>query len=112
MKGWICLLLLVACSAGDDVGNGTRGLCAEGGQLNACPPAERTPQAACWRLVDCGAIPAVRNDNDDARDWDDCVEQIEGMRDTAENLVIACIASSTCDQLKFDTDRCFSYGAF
>jgi len=109
MKRWTCILFLVACSAGDDVANGARDLCAEGGTLNQCPPIARTPEAACWREVDCGAMPV---DADGHFDWGDCVQTIEGMREVQQELVIACIADSTCDQLKFDRDRCFKLGEF
>ena len=80
MRAWILwILVAAACSNAD----GTRGQCAEGGQLNTCPEAERTVEGACWRLVDCAAIPLKSNDA--ARfDWDNCV------------------AASSCDQLRMD----------
>jgi hypothetical protein len=94
-----CLLCLAAaaCSAGDDVYDGARAECAEGGTLEACPEADRTPEGACWRLVDCGVIP-VRTGN--GYDWGTCVRQIEGLQDDDERVVIDCIAVSTCDALK------------
>jgi hypothetical protein len=112
MNGWTCFLLLAAaaCGAGDDVADGTRALCAEGGELNDCPATPRTAQEACWRLVDCGAIP-LHHAEDYVRDWDNCVQAIEGMLDPAQRLTIACIGASTCDQLRLDTGRCFSFGA-
>jgi hypothetical protein len=111
MKGWTCFLLLAlaACSAGDDTADGTRGLCAEGGELNACDDTPHTAEDACWRLVDCGAMALHRND-DNGFDWDDCVDTIETMRDAAQQLTIACIGASTCDQLKLERDRCFVFG--
>lgn len=112
MKGWTSLLLLAlaACSAGDDVADGTRDLCAEGGELNDCADVPRTPQEACWRMVDCGAIP-VHQEEEFRDDWDNCVQAIEGMLTSAQQLAIACIGASTCDQLKLDDDRCFLFGA-
>lgn len=91
------LLAAAACSAGDDTVDGTRAACAEGGALNACPEAERTPQGACWRLVDCAVIP-VRKAN--GFDWGSCVSRIEGATDDRQRLMIDCIASSSCDALK------------
>jgi hypothetical protein len=32
------------------------------------------------------------------------------MRDAAQQLTIACIGASTCDQLKLERDRCFQFG--
>jgi hypothetical protein len=113
MRGWTGLLLLalVACSAGDDTADGTRGLCAEGGELNDtnCHANPTTAVDACWRMVDCGAIPLHENDQY-RRDWDNCVNTIESMLDTQQKLAIACIGASTCDQLKIRTDRCFLFG--
>ena len=103
---WLCLVLLVACSNAD----GTRGQCAEGGTLEACPEAERTAEGACWRLVDCGAIPLNGgsdpggNDQYDF-DWNRCVDIIDSGRSDQQRVVIDCIAVSTCDSLKGDGDR-------
>jgi len=77
--------------------DGTRGQCAEGGELNACPEAERTPEGACWRLVDCAAIDLESTNN---FDWARCVDDIEGLSTVGEMLTIDCIAESSCDQLK------------
>src|SRR5262245_4192548 len=109
MKGWIYLLLLVACTRGDDTAEGARDLCAEGGAINACPQPPRTVEGVCWRLVECGAIALA---SDSSYDWGNCVNQISGMRDIAQQLVIACIADSTCDQVKLDRNRCIGLGDF
>ena len=113
MKGWTCLVLitLAACTAGDDTADGTRGLCAEGGELNACHANPQTAWDACWRLVDCGAIPVFQMDPG-RDDFDNCVADIESRLEAAQRLVIACIGASTCDQLKLseDRDRCFLFG--
>jgi hypothetical protein len=117
MQGWISFFLapvvalgLAACSPGDDTADGTRGLCAEGGTLNDCPPTDRTARGACWRMVDCGAIPLHRNESF-RFDWDNCVATIEAMPEPQQSLVIACIAASTCDQLKDSNRPCFRFGA-
>ncbi len=111
MKGCIgfVLLMLAACGAGDDVADGTRGLCAEGGELNDCAEIVAMPREACWRMVDCGAIP-LHQEEDFRDDWDNCVDTIERMRDASQRLTIACISASTCDQLRLDDDRCFLFG--
>jgi hypothetical protein len=112
MKGWTSLvfLALVACNAGDDTADGARGLCAEGGELNDCSATPQTAWDACWRMVDCGAIP-VHHSDENRDDFDDCVEAIEGMLAPAQRLTIACINVSTCDQLRLEDDRCFLFGA-
>ena len=102
-----CLGLLVllvplaaACGAGDnDTTDGTRGQCAEGGALNQCPEAERTAEGACWRLVDCAAIP-LHADPDYVFDWDNCVDDLEMLTADRERVVIDCIAASSCDALE------------
>src|ERR1051325_7271635 len=68
---------LGACSTSDDTTEGTRAECAQGGALTDCPDAERTAQGACWRLVDCGAIP-VKSDNENRFTWGRCVDRLPG----------------------------------
>ena len=111
MRAWYLLgvLALAACGAGDDTADGTRAQCAEGGALNDCPDALRTPEAACWRMVDCGAIP-LHHDETFRFDWDRCVEEIWDAPDIQQRLIIACVAAATCDQLKDDERPCFLYG--
>ena len=92
---------LGACGADDDVVSGGRAFCAAGGELTDCPDAERTAEAVCWRLVDCGAI-AVDHPEDFRFDWGRCVDGIETMREDYRSLVVSCIAASTCDQLRVD----------
>src|SRR5262245_30100083 len=114
MKGWISLVLLAlaACNAGDDVADGTRGQCAEGGELNdtGCHANPQTAWDACWRMVDCRAVSVFR-ENENELDFDNCIDIIEGMRDPAQRLAIACIGASTCNQLRLQNDRCFLFGA-
>ncbi len=106
MQGWIAGLALVvigACSAGDDVAGGARAQCAHGGELTDCPDAERTAQGACWRLVDCGAIAVSSGDPQSGRfDWDRCVGSLESLASEYQRLVINCVAASSCDQLRVD----------
>jgi hypothetical protein len=118
MKWWIaCLVLCVACGSGDDTSDGARGECAFGGELTDCPDAPRTSEGACWRLVDCGAIPLeVENEmNPNELDWGVCVDFIETRTSDRQRLVISCIAAMTCDELRVQfTDPvenfCFELG--
>lgn len=102
MKGLLAglaLALVLSCGAGGDgVLEGTTAQCAYGGQLIDCPPAERTPEGACWRLVDCDAIDVKRDDG--GFDWGVCVDEIEDEATDVERLIIDCIAVSTCDELR------------
>jgi hypothetical protein len=103
MKGlfagvWLAVVCSSGCGAGDDTADGTRAECAHGGALVDCPPAERTPEGACWRLVDCAVMP-VKSDGNNF-DWGKCFDKIQATSDIAEQLVIDCIAASSCDQLQ------------
>ena len=103
MKGFLLAGLVLAatgCGAGDDVAGGARALCASGGELTDCPDAELTPEGACWRLVDCGAIPLSHPDR---IDWGTCVDDIGELTADRQGLVTACVAASTCDQLRSDS---------
>jgi hypothetical protein len=98
------VLVLAACGAGDDVAEGARANCAYGGLLTDCEDAERTPEGACWRMVDCGAI-AITDEGENRDwvfDWDRCVNTIEGMTAEKQRWTINCIAASSCDQLRVD----------
>ena len=98
------VLVLAACGAGDDVAEGARTNCAYGGLLTDCEDADRTPESACWRMVECGAIAVSENreDRDWVFDWDRCVDTIERMSAEKQRLSINCVAASTCDQLRVD----------
>jgi len=109
MKGRIASLALAAFGAvacgGDDTVQGAHGQCAFGGELNDCPDAERTPEGACWRLVDCGAIPVAYENPDDPDDrstfdWGVCVDYLESRTADRQRIMINCIAASTCDELR------------
>lgn len=104
MKGWTASLVLaatlvVACG-GDDIVEGARGQCAFGGELNDCPDAERTSEGACWRLVDCGAIPAGSPDPNNGFHWGACVDFLDSRTADRQRLMINCIAASVCDELR------------
>ncbi len=88
-----------ACGAGDDVASGARAECAAGGVLTDCPDAPRTAEDACWRLVECGAIP-LDHPEDFRLDWGTCVDRIQSQPEQYERLIVSCVAASTCDQLR------------
>ena len=90
---------LGACGADDDTIEGTRAECAQGGALTDCPDAERTVEGACWRLVDCGAIP-VKSDNNNRFTWARCVDRLDSQTSDRQRVVVSCIAASTCDELR------------
>ncbi len=93
------LLLLAACNAGDDTTDGARANCAQGGVLTSCPESPHTSEGACWRLVDCAAIPLdAKNDFD----WKRCVDDIDSRTADRQALMIDCIVASSCDALKVD----------
>jgi hypothetical protein len=107
---WLSFLWLALAFAACSQADGTRGQCAAGGALTACPEADRTAEGACWRLVDCGAIPLKADDPNRRFDWNDCVDGIQGMTDDRQRLVVDCIAASTCDAMKVDPNACFLLG--
>ena len=94
-----CGVGLGACGADDDTIEGTRAECAQGGALTDCPDAERTAEGACWRLVDCGAIP-VKSDNNNRFTWARCIDRLDSQTADRQRVMISCIAASTCDELR------------
>jgi hypothetical protein len=95
-------LSLVLAACGDDESSpGARSECAAGGELNDCPDSERTPEDACWRLVECGAI-GIKGRDDNSFTWNRCADFLETAADDRQKLAIDCIAASTCDQLRVD----------
>jgi hypothetical protein len=111
MKGLIAsglLAALIACSASEGVYLGSRGNCEFGGTLTDCENAERTVHDACFRLVDCGAIPLRYEEENNNLDWDECVRRLEGAEDAITDAVVSCIAVATCDELR--THGCLELG--
>lgn len=107
-SGALAVSLIAACGKTDGVAPGGRAACEFGGALADCPDADRTPDAACWRLVDCGRIPVEAPDTQ--FDWGQCVDNIETMVDDRQRPVIDCIAASTCDELR-TSDYCLDFGS-
>jgi len=109
MRGAIlCAAAAVALAGAACDGDGTRGPCASGAGLG-CPAAVTTAEEACSRLVSCGAIP-LQSDNNDVFDWGKCADRIEGLTDDRARLVVACVAASTCDDLRTEGSPDRPYG--
>lgn len=111
----VALAGAMACDDTEDT-DGTRGSCASGGALAGCADSLATPAGACWRLVECGSYP-VDSAEDNGLDWGRCVYDLEGLPAERADLIMACIASSTCDELRapgsphpFDRPACFAFG--
>lgn len=98
MKPWFAVLLSFACTSNDATDSGSRARCAEGGALTTCSENPQTPEGACWRLVDCGAIAIASSENN--FDWGQCVDRIETSIEVAQKLIVHCIAASSCDSLR------------
>lgn len=115
MKGRLASLLAamalaqVHCDTSDRVVEGARRDCAFGGTLtDDCDEPIATAEDACWRLVDCGAI-ALEVEEENRFDWGECVDELEDLVADRERAVIACIATSTCDELRV-SDHCGRFG--
>ena len=111
-----CLALLAATATlglglggcEDDVPlQGARTPCshAGGSGLECVSEPIETAEDACWRLVDCGVIPLDEPDPDRnwVLDWERCLRTVAGMGEFQQTLVLRCVESSTCDQLKADS---------
>ena len=105
----LCALaaLLAACgTSGPEPG--ARSDCASaGGPLSQCPPESPesidTPDDACWKMVECGAMPVARpDDRQDCGfcDWQSCVNFIDQLPDQQLELALACVQAAPCDELK------------
>ena len=85
---------------------GLRGPCAgSSGPFVGCEDvAIETSEDACWRLVECGAIPLAQNDPNLqwVTDWDECVDDLERLPADRHALVLACIEAASCEDLLLD----------
>lgn len=95
-----CALGLAACDGTADV-DGTRSPCAAGGQILGCDEDIETSEDACWKLVQCGVFPLDEIDDypPDDHDYFGCIDAIEGAADGAADIMIECVALSSCDAL-------------
>jgi hypothetical protein len=113
MKGLVASVALaasIACSAMENGEYRSSGECRFGGTLVDCENAQRTVRDACWRLVDCGVIPLHDEQEENEFDWDACVNVLEDMPHDRSRVIVECVASSTCDELR--TGLCLGFGDF
>jgi hypothetical protein len=100
--------LLLCGAAGCDVDGGPRPGAHErcgsaGAVLAECGPAALAgAEDACWRLVECGAVPAANPESNRSccLDWASCVDYVEGLPDEQFEAALACIESAACDELR------------
>jgi hypothetical protein len=96
---------LAACDV-DGPKPGVREPCSTAaGPLQECERVELMSAAdACWRLVECGAIPIANPEADPecCFDWTSCVDYIEELPDPQYELTLACLEAATCDELKWN----------
>ena len=83
---------------------GARNQCATSqGSLLECDQASLGgAEDACWRLVECGAIPAANSESepDCCFDWATCVSHVDALPDEQFEQALACIEAGTCDELR------------
>lgn len=81
-----------------------RGHCSPEGdpRLGCEPVALASAEDACWRLVECGAVPVANPESDPSCcfDWGACVTRVESMPDEQFELAMACIESSSCEETR------------
>ncbi len=109
MRGSIILALavlpLAACSF-DAAPPGVRGQCGATIGEPLCPPEViETGEDACWKLVECGAIPVASPEGEAFFDQPTCERYFERISGHRYNISLACVAASTCDQLRFQDGR-------
>jgi hypothetical protein len=101
MASFAALSIVAACGIeGERPSDGSRGSCAEG---DDCEPVAVTgAEDACWRMVQCRAVPVANPESDPSCcfDWAACVHQVEALPDDEFEQALACIESSTCDELR------------
>lgn len=108
----IALASALALAAGCDFEGSqlppTEGRCAQApGPLLDCPAAPiETPEDACRKLLECGAI--VLENEDGGGDYFDCLDFLEGLPGYRLDFALACVETSTCDDLKVAT--CLEHG--
>lgn len=129
----LCAGILLGVSLGtaacdfEEGAPGARGFCGASTGQPLCEDESIEDAAdACAKLVECASIPVsppdgVDNPNDFFT-YSTCVARIEGYPEHRQFVAVACIAASTCDQLRFvngpnaprnrssDMPACLEYG--
>ena len=105
------VLFSAAACAVDGPRSGDRDPCSGDDDMDCDPVALAGAEEACWRLVQCGAVPAANPESEPSCcfDWAACVNRIESLPDDQFELALACIEASQCDELKAesgDLPRC------
>lgn len=106
----VVLIALAVVSAACDFEGSKAGVRGECGATGAGPlqECERTEvvsaEDACWRLVECGAIPVVNPEMepDCCFDWARCVGFLEDLPDPQLELALTCVEAAPCDSLKWN----------
>ncbi len=91
-------LALTGCDFDDTVGLDTPCAEASGSGLGCEPFPVETAEDACWKMVECSAIPV---ESSDSFDWDRCVSYLRGLESFRQEFSLACIEGAQCDELKF-----------
>ena len=110
----VALLLLLVCAAACDTDGPVAGV-----REPSMEPIE-TPEDACWRMVECGALAVNRPDEEEDCgfcDFRSCVILLESMGEDQMRLALACVEAAPCDSLKTegspenpDPPYCFQQG--
>ncbi len=97
----LALLPLAACSF-EEASPGVRGQCGATNGEPLCPAsAIENGEDACWKLVECNAIPIASPEGENYFDYAFCASYFERLDAHRYNISLACVATSTCDQLQF-----------
>ena len=87
----------------DGAAPGVRGECATAIGEPLCEEAAiETSADACWKLVQCGSIPLANQEEENFFDYANCLDRFDRIGAHRSELSMACIAASTCDQLRFE----------
>ena len=82
---------------------GVRGQCATAIGEPLCESEEiESSSDACWKLVQCGSIPVASPEDENYFDYGNCLARFDAIGDHRSEVSMACIAASTCDQLRFE----------
>jgi hypothetical protein len=103
LRAMATLTALLCGACGIDGGKPVDRCAGSAGTLIECggPGPLSGAEDACWRLVQCGSIPAATPDSDPGGfDWGACVEHVEYLPDDQFEAALACIEAARCDELR------------